>query len=381
MAASTFLFRRKPEFPCLAWLALLKNASPVIEVYHGDYVETHGGFFVEGVWAGEFAKGQLANNDCVFGSGGQIKDNRPIFVPSTGTTDSIYYRTAADTTQISNSLPLLLSAIGDRLDPSCINYAAINSSIIDGFRSYRSTIPTCEGSVERLIHRNLAFSGLTPSIIETPMPPHFGNYAEYKDMLRQRISLCLANARDPARASRLHIYSTQSKGYDTTAVNALARDFNIDAAFTVTKGKSNNRPTDKDARYQVDDDGTPICEVLGIKSISLNRRQFEVGITDELFYWSGTHSTSDLNLCGIALHMESPALLLTGVFGEIWYGDAMTESHTISDELVRLDISGHCLSEIRLKAGYTQMSVPLSVVDGAPRFCAYRNPMRWRPGA
>ena len=63
----------------------------------------------------------------------------------------------------------------------------------------------------------------------------------------------------------------------------------------------------------------------------------------------------------MAAGIEAPALLLTGTLGEMWYTQsAWYDDHQayLSDELRRIDIGGHGLTEVRLRAGYVQVAIP-----------------------
>ena len=53
------------------------------------------------------------------------------------------------------------------------------------------------------------------------MPPRFQSFKDYQDYLLANYALIAANARDPTRIEPLEICSTQSTGYDTTAVMRL----------------------------------------------------------------------------------------------------------------------------------------------------------------
>ena len=321
-------------------------------------METRDNLFVEGVWAGHFRLADIDKCDCVFGSGGRISNDRITFVSSTATTDFLYHLTDSARQLISNSLPLILAYANDCLRPACLDYAKILDSIALGIREYVAIIPTQNGHVNRLTHRNIEIVDGVVTIVDKPLPPDFKTFEDYRSYLKSRLALCAENARDPARAHKLMIYSTQSKGYDTTAVNALAHTFGIDAAFTIQQGKARNAFAANDAEIQENDDGTEICNMLGIKAVPINRRAFEAGVPEELYYWAGKHTTSDFNMCGMMQHMDAPALLLTGTFGEVWYGKSSSRPNTINDELVRWDLGGHGLSEVRLERGFIQVAVP-----------------------
>jgi hypothetical protein len=124
------------------------------------------------------------------------------------------------------------------------------------------------------MYRNLDVSRGKISESEKRMPPRFACFEDYRDYLRDNYELIAANARDGARTQSLEILSTQSKGYDSTAVNAIARCHGIDKVFTITKAKSVRYLAHQDEGELPDDDGGEICELLGLPCIRLNRRAF-----------------------------------------------------------------------------------------------------------
>ena len=75
------------------------------------------------------------------------------------------------------------------------------------------------------MHANVEFGAHGVRLIEKPLPPRFRQFSDYRDFLQGRIAALFANARHPARHRRMRIFSTQSSGYDSTAVNALAAPF------------------------------------------------------------------------------------------------------------------------------------------------------------
>src|SRR5262249_54209702 len=154
------------------------------------------------------------------------------------TTDYLYYGEDGGQVTVSNSLPLLLAYTRDSLDPRCPEYPLICDSIVDGINDYRRDIPTKRGKVRRQMYRNLDVSREQISESEKRMPPRFECFEDYRSYLQDNYALIAANARDGARTQPLEILSTQSKGYDSSAVNAIARAYGIDKVFTVSKAKS-----------------------------------------------------------------------------------------------------------------------------------------------
>lgn len=355
------VYHRINAFPPLAWLASAKVGREAITILHGRLVETQAQFFIEGAWAGDYPSARIQDTDTVFGSGGVLDGDSIVFVSCTATTDFLYHNNDKEKFAVSNSLPLLLSALDDTLRPDYESYSAINMSILGGIRSYRAEIPTQKGQVRRIMHHNVRFGSNGITIAEKSAAPDFSSFNEYRDFLRSRIGALFANARHPARHFPMHIFSTQSKGYDSTAVNALAAPFGIDAVFTITESKEPRSFHLGNHATPPSDDGTLICQALNLHCLPIDRLNFRQALTNEHFYWAGLDNNQDLNLHQTYALIDRPALLLTGNLGEIWYTREAIGDHrlsTFNDELIRWDQSGHGLSEVRLTAGVVQMAVP-----------------------
>lgn len=351
------------EFPPLAWVATCQADKETVAVQHGRFVETHPLFFVEGAWAGEFSAGQIQNADTVFGSGGVLFDDAVTFVSCTATTDYLYHSDDAQHFVISNSLPLLLARLDDALMPAFEDYSRINMSILDGIHDFISEIPTRKGHVRRVMHHNVRPGSSGIALVQKPHAPDFCSFNEYRDYLSLRIEQLFANARHGTRHLLLQVYSTQSRGYDSTAVNALAAPFGVDRVFTSPESK------DKQSFYlggqsqAPSDDGSAICETLGLPCTSIDRRSFErKPLIHEPYYWAGLDNNQDFNLHEITEHISTPTLLLTGQYGEFWYPrDSAGEHrmHCLDDGLKKWDQAGHGLAEVRLKTGFIQAALPV----------------------
>jgi len=352
-----FAYSLIENFSPLAWVATCQPDREAVAVLHGRFVETHPHFFVEGAWAGDFAEGRIQNTDTVFGSGGVLVDEAVTFVSCTATTDFIYHSDDAKRFVISNSLPLLLARLDDALKPACEDYSRINLSILDGIHDFISEIPTRKGNVRRVMHSNVQFGPDGITLVEKPLPPGFRQFGEYRDFMLNRIGALFANARHPARRREMRIYSTQSKGYDSTAVNALAATYGIDKVFTSPASKENRSFYLGTVGDQPSDDGTSICAALGLHCTPIDRLAFKNQLTNEHYYWASLDNNQDLNLN--AIHEQeavTPFLLLTGFFGDVVYGDKAKEP--VDSYLQRTDQSGLGLGELRVHSGFVQAAVP-----------------------
>jgi hypothetical protein len=347
------------SLPQLAWVAIVNRKSGLVTLEHGLHVEVRQKFFVEGVWSGPFENGDFSETDCVFGTGGIIINETIRFVPSASTVDYLYYAEDGAAVTVSNSLPLLLARIEDELDPRCLDYPAICHSIIDGIDDYRRDIPTKKGKVRRQMYRNLNISRDSVFESEKRIPPRFECFNDYYTYLRENYALIAANARDEARTQRLEIWSTQSKGYDSTAVNAIASRFGIDKVFTLPEAKNVFYLAHNEVAKLPDDDGSEICDLLGVTSVRINRRAFAENFGEEYLYYCGLHHNQDFNLQEISKHISRVGVLLTGTLGEIWYTKSCLGSRAYLDTSIkRWDLGGHGMAELRLVIGFIHLPLP-----------------------
>ncbi|MGC2049360.1 MAG: hypothetical protein WA635_12225, partial [Gallionella sp.] len=281
----------------------------------------------------------------------------------TATTDYLYHNDDTNNFVISNSLPLLLAKLDDSLKPSFINYSNINKSILDGIHDFISRIPTCKGHVSRIMHHNVRPASSGVALIEKPHAADFGSFNEYRDYLRLRIGQLLINAHHDARNIPLQVYSTQSRGYDTTAVNALAAPFGVDRVFTNPESKEKQSFYLGRRSQEPSDDGAAICATLGLTCTPIDRLSFEKEpLAHEIYYWAGLDNNKDLNLHEITNYINRPTLLLTGQYGEFWYPSNIVGEyrlHFLDDGLKKWDLAGHGLAEVRLKTGFIQAAIPV----------------------
>jgi hypothetical protein len=372
------------SLPKLAWVAEVNRPFRIVTLQHGPMVEVRQNFFIEGVWNGPFQNGGFGETECVFGTGGILNDESIRFVTSSATTDSLYYAEHRGQLTVSNSLPLLLARIGDALDPRRQDYPEICDSILEGINDYRRDIPTKCGKVQRQMYRNLDVSTNTISESDKTMPPPFRCFEDYRDYLQDNYALIAANARDGARSQPLEICSTQSKGYDSTAINAIASKHGIDKVFTVSKAKSIYHVAPYDNVELPDDHGGEICEVLALNCIQLNRRGFVEEFDQEHLYYSALHHNQDGNLKDIGKYIGNASLLLTGINGDvIWSREDIAVKTSLDSAIRRGDLGGHGMGEVRLVHGFIQLPLPFMGARQKPeivRITESSNMEPWRIG-
>lgn len=366
-------YHRIDALPKLSWLGIVDISRQTLRVYHGHAVETRQNFFVEGCWDGPFQEGALDEFECVNGTGARILDNSVIFVPPSNTLDSLFYKQTEGSVAVSNSLPFLLAFCNDKLDPSFDGYDRVFDSIANGINHHQQWIKTVGGHVNRLLYRNLKVSRMGCEFLDKRRPPGFPAFQEYVDYLEQTYAKLVANVRDPARRTAMQVFSTQSRGYDTTAINSIAVKHGIDKVFTCTTARDKSAFVGHERELK-SDDGTDIGKALGFDCIAIDRLAYQLtGLPEEALYFAGAHQIADVNLLEINGHVASTAVLLNGTLGEIWRAKEYYDPyrlHWVNDELIRCDLSQHGMGEVRLQAGI--VSLPFPFIGARSRLDIYR---------
>ena len=359
--------------PQLAWMAEIDRESLAVSAVFGRSVEYGDDFLVAGVWNGPFSKGDFGSTDCLFGTGLLIRDGAVILVPSAAITDAIYYAERGGRVVAANSLPMLLAATNDRLDPHFAFYDRITESIHRGIDDYEKVIPTQSGSVLRVFFRNLKVTAAGLEEFDKRWPPAFPDYHSYLIYVTENYASIYRNIRDSARRHRLDIVSTQSRGYDTTAVNTIAAKHQVDSVFTIAEAKEAAAFVGTSAPSRDSDDGSDICEILGLTATQIERRLYERSFDEEYLFYATIHHADAASLLGLKAKLARPSIMLTGVMGDIvWATDKYFSAHeelllpstepnpqAVSADRLREDFRGpdtwlHGLSEIGLDWGLIQ---------------------------
>ena len=366
----------QPDLPPLAWLAIASVPEQRVSVLKGRNVETGDGFFVDGVWDGEFAAGAFDETDIFFGSGMRVRGEKLIFLPSSSTVDALHYRYSDGTLIVSNSLPFLLAACGDRLDPQCRDYPRINESIAEGIIRVERDIPTLRGGVRRAIYYNLVLSADGLAEVEKPMPPAFPDFRTYRDYLKTGLHRLLDNAMSPDRRTPLGVLSSQSRGYDSTAINALLPPDQVDAVFTIPLARTEGRYSQRESDQAESDSGEDICRQLGLPCRFIDSFHIEDKPDAELLCFAGEHRGGDANLVDVFERAGRPSVFLTGAHGGgVWAIDPTEYSKEpdVNTDLVRKDTSLSGLTEMRLDSSVIQIAVPFMGARAQPEIAAISN--------
>jgi hypothetical protein len=325
MSLSIFLNESLPQF---AWLAQIDTIDLSVNAVLGRSVEYGQDFLTAGVWNGTFADGRFEDTDCFFGTGLVARDESVTVVPSAATSDPIFFVESGRLLIVANSLPLLLGAIGDQLDPQFPGYHRITESIHAGINKYVKGIPTIKGQIQRLFVRNLVVQRARYFELDKTLPPNFTTFTDYLHYFDNNFAEICKNIRDPQRRVQLDIISTQSRGYDSTAINTIAAKYMLDNVFTVREAKQEGDFVSHNSRPQEADDGSEICANLGLNCTPLTRRLYISSFEEEgLFYASDAYAYS-ANFLGIKPYLRRPSVMLTGLLGDIiWATEIYYQGH------------------------------------------------------
>ena len=140
-------------------------------------------------------------------------------------------------------------------------------------------------------------------------------FGEYESYLKEHYGKIAKNARHPCRVRPLQIYSTQSRGYDSTAVNAIAKDFGVDKVFTIPTPRGNGTFVNEEVSAVLSDDGSEICANLGLSCERINRLELESEFPEEYLFYASLHRRADFS-CVIShwVHLYPLACLITNYY-------------------------------------------------------------------
>ena len=152
-------------------------------------------------------------------------------------------------------------------------------------------------------------------------------------------------------------FATISSGYDSAASAALVAPLGVATCFT--SRRSNSHIPSWLSRRAAIDDGKPIADLLGLRTVYLDRRAPVDG--DELYFLAPGCAPTMTVLHPLASQLQQsggPAVLFTGFQGdEMWDVNRWERAYQDAG-LVRGDTTALMLSEIRLKAGFVNVAVP-----------------------
>lgn len=335
-----FRYRLKANWPPLAWIAHCPTEGGAIDVLHGSRVETHQSWFCEAVWAGDFPAGDFDQTDIVAGTGGRGRDGMVVFVSSGSTVDRLQYFLEANGLWISNSLSALLSTIGAHVDPTYPHYPWDFHTIVKGLHVFKREIDTSRGPVRLVYFHNVLWDN--HKVTERPKPNavrDFSSFDRYYAFLTSAMQAVAENARDAQRAHPYELLCGISNGLDSPAVAVLARRAGCSKALSFDV-----------SREGTDDSGARIGQLLGIETTVISRDAWRRMPLAEVPFIAGAAGAGEVLFKGAESALGG-TVLLTGM------GRAWETRPDESENLVRRDACGLCLTEYRLHVGFLHCPV------------------------
>ena len=341
-----------PDWPKLAWVAVMAKGARSVRVLHGPRVETSPGWAFEGVWTGCFRDGDFDRTDLVVGTGVRARGEEIFFVSPGDTLGRLCWLRDRDFVFVSNSLPALLAAADADLVEG-FDYAAAMASVVRGLSGYVREIPSTRGPIHIVYHDNIRVRGDDLALVGKPSEaPDLEDFGAYRDYLFASAERLGRNAAAPERRHAVTPAVAVSSGYDSAAAAVLARAAGAREAFTIERGQKHL--TDL---FQYGDSGYPVARQLGLHCSRYPRIRKSYRCEDAV--WASLGHVGDLNLTGFD-YPEPLCLLFTGFLGDVLWNKRPPSRH---DPLGRQDTSGARFSEARLELG---------VFNCAPAFWGFR---------
>ena len=349
-----------PDLPKLAWAASLDLGQRTLWVIHGPAVECRDQWLVEGTWDGPFEQADFHHSANFFGSGIRIDGDQIHFVPSAAPVDRLLYCVYAGRLYVSNSLILLLSITGARLDPGH-NYHEESNAILKGFREYDSTFKVSHPLIQtffQIYHNNIVVSSDGAiSIQPKPRPQHaLESFADYHDELTRVLHAVYANCKDAARSVRLDLFSTISTGYDSAAVSTLVSAMGVTKAFNSRRSNSALPPWLFGGMTL--DDASHIARTLRMEILPLD--PWPSNLTeDELYFYAAGSAGAETIFASMAdyVHRHCQAAVVFTGHPSSFVWDKSGPPDTINGDVRMNDMAGQLISEMRLKSGFIHAPV------------------------
>ena len=344
MHIDSFLIARWPK---LAWHATWSRHGKVISVHHGANVEIRNDRIFEGVWDGDFKKGEFDRSSVFTGTGLVVRNEEVALIPPIDfTLGYIYVSPPNDFGEVhaSNSLLCWLQQTGHQLHPAYADYYADFIRIAQqGASDTLPTLPLSGGAEVGVVYLAPLVAG--PDA-DRRLPGNQGpvfepNFSAYRQFLTTSLNRILQNACDPSRIAPLHPVVPISEGFDSTAVAALAKELGVKDSYTIL-GREDARQIGKRLNLNV------------VPKHRLGSLFFNTQTNLEFFAMPGGLNRTQ----ALFESTHRNAFLLTGYGGDrIWCVEAQYKEGLSIPTLK--SFGGLSSLEYRLRVGYQTLGIPL----------------------
>jgi hypothetical protein len=347
-------FERGELLPRLAWCARLRRGDDEVRVRHGPWVETDAARFVAGAWDGAYGASEPDAAITQVGSSGRATPDAVLFASSTSLHSRLFSARAGEHLFVSNSHVFALVESGDELDPLRPFYLDdLLLQLRAGIRRERRALATRRGSLlayECCVLRVSADLQVAVCERAAPAPPE--SFGDYRRALDAAIAGVLANAAAPERRRAYAPVASISRGYDSAAVAALAREHGCRRAITLQR-----------ASPRAADGGAAVAQALGLR----------VEVRD-LDAWRGRAPLPEAEFCACPPGSSIPlsafeeelgaALLLGGQFGDTAFSLSPARERPDLRYTGLLGLAGWSANEFLLRVG---------AIDFPPLFFAWQH--------
>lgn len=213
------------------------------------------------------------------------------------------------------------------------------------------------GCFYQLYHENMIYRNREISFEMRTKTREIKSFDQYYELLTDVLSRIRNNYGSPLRKIPMTPFTTLSSGYDTTAVATLVKDIGVKVCFT-SKYSNSSIPSCFNKLAAVDD-GTKTADVLKLQAMYLGGT-FSTSIDDELYYLAPSWEAFGTVFQAMNSYIEEKckaAVVFVGHNGDILWDVNVDKKH-LNDEMVPGDLGGIHQSEIRLKSGIIQVSIP-----------------------
>ncbi len=377
------------DFPRLGWIASV-DPSGRVRVMCGTNVERHDQWLVEGVWDGDFGKGDFHRHEHFFGTGLRVEGESVFLRTSCTNQTRLLCCQSGDNFLASNSLILLLAATGARLDEAH-DYHSEHTSVLWGVKKYDRTFRVIHPRIRcfyQIYYETVEWHGgrVSCSVPRSDYP--LSGYGDFINSLQGILQRMAANLHDPRRRYPGRMYSALSSGFDSMAVTCLARPLGLQDVFTVVRSNS----IFPSFSQRGCDDGSPVARHLNlrVRPIDLRRTQID---EDETFFMAhgcrkgDSRITNELRLLEMCKCIKEECtdrlgVVFNGCHGDIVWG-VDVPAQLLDDQVVRDDFSGISLMEYRFECGFVPAPVPYLLANRIKEIyrITFSEEMRpWRTG-
>lgn len=340
-----FDYSPNDDIPGLAYL--LHVVAGKATVTHGTRLDTHGQFFTDGAWAGDFSAGRF-DETFFCGTGCRISAEGLTLVSASTPLERLLVVRIGRDLMASNSLPFLLTMLDDSLDEDWLFYRSLFTASGISFRHAPRSFKTKKGRDVRILLGETAEVGSAGTISATrrPLNRDFRDFHDYRSTLAGTTAAVVRNAQSELRVTRYEPLVSLSGGYDSAAVAVWMSDAGGRRAVTLLR---------REGAELVDYPG-PIADALGLELHGVERDTWRdrIDFPDAEIACAGT---GFLDIPFLALETELlGALLFVGhPGGNVWQRDG----YRLHRDIWRgNDTCGQGLSEYRLRVGFVQCPIP-----------------------